>query len=182
MRPCRQPSVRGSRRAAQVVRRHHGHAPVRCAPGEGLPTVRSGLIDCIVGHESGSARGCGGVDGRHLPVTPRCHGSCTTLSPRLRYAIRFCASSLRAAGAERVSTPYPRRSLAGRQRHRGCSSRPFPRPPTMGGRPAAASPVTAGVASGGCRRCGRRPVGEWRRAAGRQHDATLSAPWCRRSS
>jgi len=45
------------------------------------------------------------VEGRHLPATTRCHGSCTTLSLRLRYTSRFCASSSLAAGTDGISTP-----------------------------------------------------------------------------
>ena len=110
----------------------------------------------------------------------------TAAAQHYHYGCDTQAAFARAPRKRRARTefppPCPTRSLAGLQARRGCFGRPFSLPPKMGGRPAAASPVTAGVASGGCRRCRRRPVGEWRHAAGRQYDAAFPAPWGRRTS
>jgi len=167
MRRCLQPSVRGSRGAAAAVRRCHGHAAARRAPEKGLSTARSGVVDCSTGHESGSGCGCGGVEWRYLPATLRCHRSCETLSPRLWNISLFCASASLAAGTEQISSSLPHKISGRPPGTPRFIRRPLPRPPTMGDRPAAASPVMAGVPSGGRRRCRPRPVNEWRHAAGR---------------
>jgi len=58
----------------------------------------------------------------------------------------------------------PARPLACRQVRGGRVCWPLLCPPAMGGRPAAASPAAAGVASGARRCCCRHPVGKGRQA------------------
>jgi len=74
--------VRGSSHAARAARRRHGHAAARRAPADGLQTARSGPVDYNIGHESGSGRGCGGVEGpasvRRAPVPPQLRNTITT--------------------------------------------------------------------------------------------------------
>jgi len=67
--------VQGSRLATPAARRRHGDAAAWSIPEDGVPTACSGPVYDNVGHESGSGRASGGMEGpasvRHTLMPPQ---------------------------------------------------------------------------------------------------------------